>query len=91
VPITPFGTGTGIEGGVNALKVGEFAKESVCSLISHLQGGVCIALTKMDKVCEVNIEDFDCTVEAGVTWRDLNHHLSGTGLFFPVGKCRCTR
>ncbi len=69
VPITPFGTGTGLEGGVNALK-----------------GGVCIALTRMDKVIEVNAEDFDCTVEAGVTWRDLNQHLNGTGLFFPVGK-----
>lgn len=67
VPITPFGTGTGLEGGVNALK-----------------GGVCIALTRMDKVIEVNAEDFDCTVEAGVTWRDLNQHLNGTGLFFPV-------
>lgn len=40
----------------------------------------------MDKVVEVNAEDFDCTVEAGVTWRDLNQHLNGTGLFFPVGK-----
>ena len=69
VPVTPFGTGTGLEGGVNALK-----------------GGVCIALTKMDKVVEVNAEDFDCTVEAGVTWRDMNQYLNGTGLFFPVGK-----
>lgn len=67
VPITPFGTGTGLEGGVNAMF-----------------GGVCIALTKMDKVVEVNAEDFDCTVEAGVTWRDLNQHLNGTGLFFPI-------
>lgn len=40
----------------------------------------------MDKVVEVNSEDFDCTVEAGVTWRDLNQQLNGTGLFFPVGK-----
>lgn len=70
VPITPFGTGTGLEGGVNALT-----------------GGVCIALTKMDQVVEVNAEDFDCTVEAGVTWRALNQHLNGTGLFFPVGQC----
>lgn len=65
--ITLFGTGTGLEGGVNALK-----------------GGVCLATNKMNQIIEVNVEDFDCTVEAGVTWRELNQYLSDTGLFFPI-------
>ena len=40
----------------------------------------------MDKVLAVNDLDFDCRVQAGVTWRDLNTHLRETGLWFPVGQ-----
>ncbi|RWS14895.1 putative D-lactate dehydrogenase-like protein, partial [Dinothrombium tinctorium] len=47
-------------------------------------GGLCLALTKMNKIIEVNTDDFDCQVEAGVTWRDLNAYLHDTGLWFTV-------
>jgi D-lactate dehydrogenase (cytochrome) len=39
----------------------------------------------MDQIIEVNAEDFDCIVEAGVTWRGLNEYLRDTGLWFPIG------
>ncbi len=52
--------------------------------VAALEGGVCIDLSRMDRVVSVNPEDLDCTVEAGVTRRRLNEHLRDTGLFFPV-------
>ncbi|HEV2043030.1 MAG TPA: FAD-linked oxidase C-terminal domain-containing protein, partial [Casimicrobiaceae bacterium] len=35
-------------------------------------------------VLEVNAEDLDCRVQAGVTREQLNAELKGTGLFFPI-------
>ncbi|XP_068460277.1 probable D-lactate dehydrogenase, mitochondrial isoform X2 [Clinocottus analis] len=67
LPIIPFGTGTGLEGGVSAV-----------------QGGVCFSLRNMDQVLDLHQEDFDVTVEPGVTRKALNASLRGTGLWFPV-------
>ena len=50
------------------------------------QGGVCIDLSKINNIVEVNKEDFDCTVEPGVTRNQLNSYLRDTGLWFPVGE-----
>ena len=67
IPVIAYGTGTSLEGQVQAVN-----------------GGICIDLSQMNTVLEVNNEDLDCRVQAGVTRRQLNQYLHDTGLFFPV-------
>ena len=50
-----------------------------------LQNAVCFDLTQMDRIERLHAEDFDVTVEPGVTRETLNTHLRDTGLWFPVG------
>jgi D-lactate dehydrogenase (cytochrome) len=38
----------------------------------------------MNKIEAVNVEDFDCRVEAGVTRKQLNNHLKDSGVWFPI-------
>lgn len=68
VPLIPFGTGTSLEGHIQAIN----------------PAAVSLDLSEMDEVLEVNDEDLDCRVQAGVTRKRLNEHLRYSGLFFPI-------
>ena len=67
VPVIAFGTGSSLEGQLNAP-----------------YGGISIDLSGMNTIVEVCAEDLNCTVQAGVTRKQLNDYLRDTGLFFPI-------
>lgn len=52
--------------------------------LSAIEGGLSIDLTAMDKVLEINADDLDVKIEAGVTREALNAALKTHGLFFPL-------
>lgn len=57
------------------------------SLEGHLhavRGGICIDLSRMNRVLDIRHDDLDATIEAGVTRKQLNAALKDSGLFFPI-------
>ena len=46
--------------------------------------GITVCLEKMNKILSVNVEDFDCRVQACVTKEQLNDYLREDGVFFPI-------
>ncbi len=46
--------------------------------------GITICLEKMNKILSVNVDDFDCRVQACVTKEQLNEYLREDGVFFPI-------
>ncbi len=49
-----------------------------------IHGGLSLDLTRMNKILAVHAEDFDVTLQAGVTRLQLEKALAERGLFFPV-------
>ncbi|MDC8786536.1 FAD-binding oxidoreductase [Roseateles koreensis] len=57
------------------------------SLEGHIlavQGGVCLDVSRMNLIQQINAEDLTVTVQTGVTRNQLNAELRHQGLFFPI-------
>ena len=52
--------------------------------VHAIHGGICIDLTRMNRVVAIRSDDLDVTVEAGVTRLQLAKALRNTGLMFPI-------
>ncbi|MBN8441292.1 MAG: FAD-binding protein [Thauera sp.] len=57
------------------------------SLEGHIlavRGGISVDLSEMNKIIALHTEDMDAVVQPGVTRKQLNAALHGSGLFFPI-------
>ncbi len=60
------------------------AGSSVEGHLLAVRGGISIDLSGMNRVLAIHAEDLDATVQAGVTRKQLNDALKGSGLFVPI-------
>ncbi len=70
------------DGGLPVIAFG--AGTSLEGQVNAPHGGVSFDFDRMKRIVAVHQEDLSCTVEAGVTHRQLNTHLRDLGLFFAV-------
>ncbi|KAI0632542.1 FAD-linked oxidase-like protein [Trametes polyzona] len=70
MPVIPYSGATSLEGHFRAPAV----------------GGICVDLSKMDKILEIHEADSDVVCQPGLRWMDLNETLKKKGipLFFPL-------
>ena len=52
--------------------------------LSAPYGGICLNLSKLDKILDYHPEDFDVKVQPGVTRQKLDHFLKSDGVWFPI-------
>lgn len=82
MPVIARGTGTGLEGGANALP-GE--ADPITGVVPSRSRVVVIDLQGMSRILRIDPDSADATVEAGVRRSELNPVLAAHGLQFVAG------
>ena len=59
------------------------AGTGLCGAAVPIEGGICLAMQKMNRILEISVKDLWVDVEAGVVYNDLNAELAKHGFFFP--------
>ena len=52
--------------------------------VQATQGGISLDLSRMDRILDLQVDDLDCRVQAGIRRIALNAHLEKHGLWLPV-------
>jgi len=60
------------------------AGSSVEGHLLAVEGGVCVDLSRMNRILAIQTENLTATVQAGVTREQLNRELAHSGFFFPI-------
>ncbi|KAL5519872.1 hypothetical protein ACEPAG_1532 [Sanghuangporus baumii] len=70
MPVIPYSGGTSLEGHTQG----------------HEYGGICVDMSRMDKILQINEADSDLVCQPGAKWMDINETLKKKGipLFFPL-------
>ncbi|KAL5501751.1 DLD1_2 [Sanghuangporus vaninii] len=70
MPVIPYSGGTSLEGHTQG----------------HDYGGICVDMSRMDKILQINEADSDLVCQPGAKWMDINESLKKKGipLFFPL-------
>ncbi|KAL0961345.1 hypothetical protein HGRIS_006301 [Hohenbuehelia grisea] len=70
IPIIPYSGGTSLEGHIRG----------------HATGGICVDMSRMDRILEIHEADSDLVCQPGTRWVDINEALQKQGipLFFPI-------
>lgn len=48
-----------------------------------VRGGIVLSFARMNRILDIRENDFQIDVQPGVIYKEMNHHLRHTGLFFP--------
>ncbi|MDO5103023.1 MAG: FAD-linked oxidase C-terminal domain-containing protein [Lautropia sp.] len=95
-PVAPPDAVVFVESTEDVVDVVKLCREHRCPIIPYgagssleghllaVNGGVCVDLSRMNKLLSVAPEDLQATVQAGVTRKQLNQEIRDTGLFFPI-------
>lgn len=60
------------------------AGSSVEGHVLAIHGGISLDVSRMNRIIAIHPDDLNATVQAGVTRKQLNDALKGSGLFFPI-------